>query len=380
MPTHYAKRAGEDIQYAFKHGIIATYLDCLTGMWAAQGPSLYVVARTQLRCDKPVDAILDEYYQAFGPAADAVKQYFEYWYSITEPMTPEKWQQIVEKYNMKDPDGLNFRTFYKAAHLLYTPAVMARGQDLLNTAMAKAKGDAAAEQRIKFLEKGFRDAQLTLETQSAYEQYQKTGDPSQFGAALQRLDNYRKSIEADYAVNMSYVRMQENHTWDRESIKIMNMPGKRQLDGWKFIWDPQEQGESGQWYKAQYDDKNWFGITTNGPWESQEIGKKWKQEHGSDYDGAAWYRCKFEVDAGSKNKKCVILFMAVDEACTVWLNGRQLLTRPYPYKGDANSWMQPFEVDATDAIDFEKPNVLCVKVEDESGAGGIWKPVYFVAK
>ncbi|MHB9070866.1 MAG: DUF4838 domain-containing protein [Sedimentisphaerales bacterium] len=380
MPIHYAKRAGEDIQYAFNHGIIATYLDCLTGMWAAQGPSLYVVARTQLRYDKPVDAIFDEYYQAFGPAADAVKSYFEHWRTVTESMTREKWQQIVDKYDMKDSDGLNFRTFYKAAHLIYTPDVMARGKELLNIAAEKAKGDTLAEQRVAFLKKGFEDALLTLLTQKAYEQYQKTGDSATFASALQRLDDYRRSIEADYAVNMSYVRMQENNTWDREFVKIMNMPGKLPMNEWKFMFDLQEQGESGQWYQVQYDDTNWFSVTTNGPWESQEVGKKWKQDHGSDYDGTAWYRCKFDIDTGSKNKKCVILFMAVDEACTVWLNGKQLLTRPYPYKGDGESWRKPFEVDATDAIDFEKPNVLCIKVEDKLGVGGIWKPVYLVTK
>ncbi len=219
MPTHYARRAGEDIQYAFDRGILATDLDSLTGMWAAQGPSLYVVARTQLRTDKPVDAILDEYYEAFGPAASAVKDYFEHWERVTERVTREKWRQVVDQYNTQDPDGLNFRTFYKAAQEFYTPEVMTRGEELLNTAAQKAKGDTLAEERVAFLKMGLRDALLTLEAQEAYEHYTATEDKEPFAAALQRLDNHRKSIEADYALNLSYVRFQEDATWDRDAIK-----------------------------------------------------------------------------------------------------------------------------------------------------------------
>jgi len=380
MPTHYAKRAGEDIEYALKHGAIATYLDSLTGMWAAQGPSLYVVARTQLRYEEPVDQILDEYYQAFGPAAGAVKDYFDYWERVTEPVTREKWRRIVKEYNMRDPDGLNFRTFYRAAHLIYTPQVMARGEKLLEIAAQKAKGDSLAERRVAFLKKGFTDALLTLETQKAYERYKATGDYKDFAKALQRLDAYRKSIETDYALNMSYVRFQENITWDRDAMTVMNMPGKRPLKAWKFMWDPQEEGQSKGWQNAGYNDSAWFDMPTDGPWEEQQAGKKWKREHGSDYDGVAWYRCRFTVNQRDKGKKLTILFGAVDEACDVWLNDQHVLNRPYPYKGDPESWMRPFQLDVTGKLSFDKPNVLSVKVTDNVGKGGIWKPVWLVVQ
>lgn len=213
MPVHYARRAGADIQYAFRRGVMATDLDSLTGMWATQGPSLYVIARAQLPVDKKVDEILDEYYEAFGPANKTVKEYFDYWESVTEPVTWKRWHAIVDKYKLQDPDGLNFRTFYKAAHELYTPEVMEKARRLLQIAADRAAGNEAASKRVEFLAKGLRDAQLTLDAQKAFRGFREHGDRAPFEAALKGLQQFRSGIEREYVVNISYVSFQENLTW-----------------------------------------------------------------------------------------------------------------------------------------------------------------------
>ena len=172
-----------------------------------------MVARTQLPVDKTVDEILDEYYSAFGQAKAAVKQYFDYWERVTEPVTRKRWQAIVNKYQRQDPDGLNFRTFYKAAHEIYTPEVMNGGRRLLRVAAERASGEKTASRRVGFLAKGLRDAQLTLDTQEAFRGFRKTGSRSGFDEALKRLRAFRQSLEKDYVVNLSYVSFQENLTW-----------------------------------------------------------------------------------------------------------------------------------------------------------------------
>ena len=213
MPVHYARRVGADIQYAFRRGVLATDLDSLTGMWATQGPSLYVVARTQLPVDKSVDEILDEYYGAFGPAKTAVKEYFDYWERVAKPITRERWQAIVDKYRLQDSDGLNFRTFYKAAHEIYTPDVMNEGRRLLRIAGEQCVRDETASKRVEFLAKGLRDAQLTLDAQKAFRESRQNGNRAPFDAALKRLQQFRHSIEKKYIMNLSYVTFQENLTW-----------------------------------------------------------------------------------------------------------------------------------------------------------------------
>lgn len=53
----------------------------------------------------------------------------------------------------------------------------------------------------------------------------------------------------------------------------------------------------------------------------------------------AWYRNEFTMLPSEFDKKILLAFGAVvDEACTVWVNGRLVLDRPYPYQGDAESW------------------------------------------
>ena len=212
MPIHYARRAGRDIQHAFGTGVLATDLDSLTGIWANQGPSLYVVARAQRRHDKSIAAILDEYYTAFGHAKGAVKAYFDYWERTTEPITRERWQTIVREYQRTDPE-VNFRTFYKVAHEIYTDPVMQRGRDLLRIAAQAVVDDPLASKRVDFLIKGLRDAQLTLDAQKAFREFRQGGDRAPFTAALGRLQQFRHSIERDYVVNLSYVSFQENLTW-----------------------------------------------------------------------------------------------------------------------------------------------------------------------
>ena len=71
-----------------------------------------------------------------------------------------------------------------------------------------------------------------------------------------------------------------------------------------------------------------------------------------------------------------LLFGAVDEACTVWVNGQKVLQRPYPFQGHTDSWREAFEIDVTRIVRSDRPNTLAVRVEDRVGAGGIWRPVW----
>ena len=112
-------------------------------------------------------------------------------------------------------------------------------------------------------------------------------------------------------------------------------------------------------------------------WQQQVAGKEWlKQHNGNDYVGFAWYRTAFTVDPKNAGNKLSLLFGAVDEGCKIWLNGKQIVERPFPYKGNTNSWLEAFEVDITGVVRFDRPNNLSVRVENGTGPGGIWKPVW----
>jgi hypothetical protein len=69
----------------------------------------------------------------------------------------------------------------------------------------------------------------------------------------------------------------------------------------------------------------------------------------------------------------VLIVGAADEAAEVYVNGKKVLDRPYPYKGNPNSYAESFEVPWNPV---PGKNIIAIKVIDNIGVGGITKPCY----
>ncbi len=360
LPMIVARKLGEDFRYYAQHGMIGTDFDSLTGQYSTQGPNLYMLARLHARPDLTVDEVLDEYFSAFGPASAAVRAYFAHWEAVCDG--------VAEK-----PEGMHWSYFYRQAGQIFTPAIMSRGAALLEQAAAAAGADPLVKQRIVFLRHGLRNAELTLACQKTYAAYREGAGLDGLRAAIKTLDDFRRSVEAELICNMGYLNWAEGRTWDRKLLEVMKVPGEQLPDPWQFNWDPEEKGLAEEWFTADLDTSSWLSISTDGPWETQPVGKQWRETHRQDYDGIAWYRTAFEVERDAARPRVRLVFGAVDEACTIWLNGLKVLERPFPYQGDTDSWQKAFEVDVTEGIRFDGPNTLAVRVEDRAGAGGIWR-------
>ncbi|MCC7494982.1 MAG: DUF4838 domain-containing protein [Fimbriimonadaceae bacterium] len=368
LPLNVALPLGEDFRFAAQRGLVGTDFDSLTGQYATQGPTLYLLARLHDRPELTPEAVLQEYYAAFGPAAAAVRAYQEHWAAVSAAVTDQ----------LYDEAKLHWSTFYQAADRIFTPAVMQQGQRLLAAAQTAATGDATAVARVAFLEQGLRHAELTLAVQVAAREYPRTGDLDTYATALDTLDRFRADVEDRLGANMAYLQWAESRTWDRALVKLMREPGTRLGDPWQFQWDPQRQGEAAGWFRPDHATGDWLSIQASSAWEEQPVGAAWRAAHGGDYDGLAWYRTSFSLPAAPADQTARILFGAVDEACRVWLNGQLLLTRPYPFEGDTESWKKTFELEVSAAVRRDGPNVLVVCVEDNLGAGGLWRPVWLL--
>ncbi len=253
---------------------------------------------------------------------------------------------------------------------------MARGEELLAAAEQTAAGDETPLARVRWLQAGLRNARLTLDVQRTYEAYRETGAIGPYREALTQLDDFRASVEGDFTANMGYLAWAEQRTWDRELLRLMAQPGEPLPGPWLVQWDPDGVGEEPGWFRADHADPDWLKTGVSGPGEELPVGRRWREEHGEDYNGLAWYRTGFLVPRDDAGRRARLIFGAVDEACVVWLNGRRVLDRPYPFGGDTESWQKAFEVDITDAARYGEPNLLAVRVEDNTGAGGIWRPVW----
>jgi hypothetical protein len=364
FPIFYAHKFGEDFAFAFERGMIATDFDSLTGQYATQGPNLYMMVRMQVDGTTPVEQILDDFYGGFGPAADAVRAYFDHWKQVSDAVT------------QSGP----WHTFYPSAPAIFTAPVMQRGDALLAAAEQAADGDEAAARKVDFLRTGLTDVMLTLEAQAAHVEFKKSGNSEQLVSALTALDRFRAAHEHKWYSNVGYTAWAENRTWDRSLVKEARPENKPLPKTWKFQWDPEDEGVAGKWFADDLAEAGWLDIAVGSAWERQPVGLKWKAEHGTDYNGFAWYRNRFVADAPSKNTKLILRFGAVDEACTVWVNGKRVLERPFPYQGDSNSWEKPFEIDVSDVVRHDRPNTVAVRVEDNRGNGGIWRSVYLAER
>jgi hypothetical protein len=383
QPLVFPHQVAKYFQTAYKHGLIATNYDSLTSMWSTQGPNLYVAARLHWRPDWPVEKILDEYYSLFGPAAREVRNYFEFWENHSEKRGEEVVEQLAGPYLPHTRDlVLKWGHFYRVASLIFTPTEFATAERHLTAAKAAARGDEAALRRVAFLEAGLKDAQLVARASAIEMKLEQSGDTDSMSRIVTAIDDHRKEVVKAFphALNLDVAAFNENKSWDRSIYRAMSQAHGAQklpVEGWTLRWDPEQRGAQDQWYRQPGNAADWHAIEIAKPWEKQEIGRKWKAEHQTDYDGWAWYRVKFKVDEKRRGQQLSLLFGAVDESATVYVNGREVGVRKF---ATSNDWRTPFFIEVNDALKFGQENELVVRVEDKSGDGGIWKPVWLIER
>ncbi len=185
-------------------------------------------------------------------------------------------------------EGGHWAKFYRIADVLFSPDVMAKGQAILSESQKAASKDATAQQRVVFLQKGLKNAELTLAAQVAFREYKQSGNLDGFATALKELDSYRASIEGAYVADMGFLARFENATWSRSLMEMLGKDGENLPEPWKFMWDLENKGISEGWQAVTFDDSEWFGIGVGSPWEQQPVGKQWEKEHGVSYNGFAW--------------------------------------------------------------------------------------------
>lgn len=207
MPFIFARQFAEDFQFQVKHGMFGTDFDSLTGQWSTQGPSLYLLMRLHVRPDADIDALLAEYYSAFGPAAAQVKAYFEHW----ENYTMGNRAQINAIF--EDRVAIRWRTWAKAAHRVFPPQSFAEGEALLARAVVAAQGNAEATARVNFLVTGLAHAKLCGEVAALLTTADPASTPARGNAALTALLRFRRAHEKEWFANLNHNAWVEDVSW-----------------------------------------------------------------------------------------------------------------------------------------------------------------------
>jgi len=145
-------------------------------------------------------------------------------------------------------------------------------------------------------------------------------------------------------------------------------------DNWKFF--PSEIADA---EKRETEDKNWQKITVPHTWNVEDT---FDDEPGY-RRGASWYRRELNLNSNSKNKRIFLYFEAANHTADVYMNEKFLGRHVGGYTA--------FVFDVTNSVEFDKPNLIAVKVDnsldknkppidgDFTMYGGIYRDVWLIA-
>lgn len=373
FPIYYADELAEDFSFAWRNGLVGTDFDSLIGQYATQGLNTYVCARIHMKGDLSKEEIFSEYFRAFGPAEKEIREYHDFLKEIAANSG-----DFANKNFLNLHEG-GFAGDFLSMPRVFTLAILDQCMDFLNNAQAKTVKDSQAYRRVEFLKNGIRHAKLNTEAVLAFKKYKDGGSLAEFAKALDKLDTFRASIEGDFGCDFGFLYDCEKFAWNRDKIR-MQTSGVPLNAKWQIKFDPEKEGETVGYFKPEYKTDGWTPIQVGKSYNVQEPNLSWVKKNGTDYVGISWYKTTFRHKPGKAAKKVEVLFGAVDEGCKVYFNGKLLLDRPYPYKGNKNSWEEPFAVDITEHLNKDGDNDLTVMVINNAGQGGLFQPVYLREK
>ena len=188
LPIIYVHKLSEDMRLFADHGLRLTDFASCLGNWGTQGLDYYVLAKLLWDPYAEVDPIIDDYCRAaYGPGAEAVKDY----YRRTEALT--------DKIAATSPD-------YNADNTLtdhFTDAALADLQSPLDKAIAAiGASDPAALERVRLLTSGLEYARQTRRLfRAAADVREGKSSPEQFEKVKGEVLAFYKPLALSWAVS-----------------------------------------------------------------------------------------------------------------------------------------------------------------------------------
>lgn len=191
LPDLHVTQTIRDFKDVAAANCIGIYIDGVWEHWATVGPLYYIMAQLAWNPAADADAILADYYsRAFGPAATAVREYFE---------TLEKERMAFTAKN-SEASVFNFPQ-------LYTAALIRDSQASLDRATAAVPADSLYAQRVAFIQAGLTYTRMTVANIAMMDRYWKKQDTLLASQVKENWDAIEKHVAAHpYAINWGPVR------------------------------------------------------------------------------------------------------------------------------------------------------------------------------
>ena len=374
LPMGFEKQIYDGFKLGLDNGIIGSDYDTLHNFWPVTGIADYILARAHVHPEMSFEELENDYLSAYGNAAPEVKAFFHHWRN-------EVWNKRLLPNRKKILERGRYGNYRRGVvwdlPVYFTKADLDRTDELLKKGAGK-KLSAMERERLETLILGNRHTRLMQEVIAARNAADKL-------KCARNLYQFRVAncdrLHFNWAKLISLEKTFGDVTGTELATKFTGKKAVAPLpEFWKFKEDPRKAGEKELWHRLGVDvtEKEWESISVNQPWESQNSKQVSPQlkERMKNYNGTGYYAVGAAVPREWKNKgKVKIFFNAVDESATVYLNGQ--LCGSHIFRPGSDDWKTPFEIDVTAAVDWGKSlQNLVVKVDDSSGQGGIWKPVF----
>lgn len=128
MPHNYASQMIDLFDTFIHHGAIGTDFDARVGQWSVRGATMYALLRKHTHPERSAGQLLQEYYNAFGPAAYHIKAYFDYWEAHTTV------SRAIDPGAMSRNRSNHLLTYARSIHALYPEEDLDKAQQILDRA------------------------------------------------------------------------------------------------------------------------------------------------------------------------------------------------------------------------------------------------------
>jgi hypothetical protein len=213
MPHFETRQSGEFFKFAYDHGMEGARFDSLTGQWAVQGLRLYLHLRLMNKPDLEVEEVRKEYFSGFGPSAEAMREYFDYWedYAFDNNMRLIKLYWDV---------GWRYRVYAKQAYQAFPLECFTPAEEILQRAVKEAEASANPEflERVRFIQTGLEHARLAVELSALFEGNEEApeGNREKAKEKLEDLASFRKAHEASFFSDLLHV----TGFWERPHLNV----------------------------------------------------------------------------------------------------------------------------------------------------------------
>ncbi len=200
LPHFETRQSGAFFKFAYENGMEGTDFDMNTGQWAVHGPRLYMHLRLNSDPELEIEAIRQEYLSAFGPAAESVGRYFDYW----EGYAVENTLNFIQ-----DLEVRRYAKYPLQAHDAFPPEILEPAVPILGQALGEAAASPRPEfaDRVRFLQVGLEHALLTTAFTALHDGSREVPEERVHEAreALRELVQFRKDHQHLFFSDLAHV-------------------------------------------------------------------------------------------------------------------------------------------------------------------------------